>query len=48
LIKAQAVNYKNELADKLTKETARNQDIAFNRIPKCEIVQQAGGKSIAK
>jgi len=47
-IKAHAGNYGNELADKLAKETARNQDIAFDRILKCEIVQQAIDQSIAK
>jgi len=48
LIKVQAGNYGNELADKLLKETARNQDITFNRIPKCEIFQQAINQSITK
>jgi len=48
LIKAQARNYRNELADKLAKDTARNQDIAFIRIPKSEIVQQARDQSTAK
>ena len=40
-IKAHTENFGNEIADKLEKETARNQDIAFNRIPKSELVQQA-------
>jgi ribonuclease HI len=31
---AHAGNYGNELADKLAKEAARNDDISFNRIPK--------------
>jgi len=30
----------NELADKLAKEAARNDDMSFNRIPKSEIAQQ--------
>jgi ribonuclease HI len=47
-IKAHPRNYGNELADKLEKETVRNKDISFNRIPKSEIVQQARGQSIAK
>ena len=47
-IKAHAGNYGNELADKLAKETARNKDIAFNRIPKREIVQHSVDQSIAK
>jgi hypothetical protein len=38
----------NELAEKLAKEAARNDDISFNRIPKSEIVQQVRGQSIAK
>ena len=47
-IKVHAGNYGNELADKLAKETVRNKDIAFIRIPKCEIVHQARDQSIAK
>jgi hypothetical protein len=33
-IKAHAGNYGNELADKLAKKAARNDDISFNRPPK--------------
>jgi ribonuclease HI len=47
-IKAHAGNYWKELADKLAKETARNQDISFNRFPRSEKVQQARDQSIAK
>jgi ribonuclease HI len=47
-IKAHAGNYGNELADKLAKETVRNKDIPFIRIPKSEIVQQDRDKSIVK
>ena len=47
-IKAHAGNYGNELADKLAKETARNDDVIFNRIPKSEIAQQVREQSIAK
>ena len=47
-IKAHAGNYGNQLADKLAKETVRNKDIVFIRIPESEIVQQARDQSIAK
>ena len=46
-IKAHAGNYGNELADKVAKEAARNDDISLNRIPKSEIAQQVR-QSIAK
>jgi ribonuclease HI len=46
-IKAHAGNYGNELADKLVKEAARNDNISFNRIPKSEIDQQVREQSIA-
>jgi predicted secreted Zn-dependent protease len=39
-IKVHSENYGNELADKLAKESARNDDISFNRIPKNEMVPQ--------
>ena len=47
-IKAHASIYGNQLADKLAKETVRNKDRVFIRIPKSEIVQQARDQSIAK
>ena len=47
-IKSDAGDYKNELANKLAKETDRNQDISFKRIPKSKIVQKARDQSIAK
>jgi len=47
-IKAHAGMYGKELADNLAKETARSDDISFNRIPKSEIVQQARDQSIAE
>ena len=47
-IKSHAGDYRNELANKLAKETGRNQDIPFNRIPKSEIVQKDRDQSIAK
>ena len=46
-IKSHAGDYRNDLANKLVKETSRNQDISFNRIPKSEIVQEARDQSIA-
>jgi ribonuclease HI len=47
-IKAHAGNYGNELADKLAKETPRNDDVSFNRIPQNEIVLQVRDQSIAE
>jgi ribonuclease HI len=47
-IKAHAGNYGNELADKLTKEAARNSDICYNKILKSEIEHQEREKSIEK
>jgi hypothetical protein len=41
-------HYGNELADKLAKEAARNDDISFNRVPKSEIAQRLREQSIAK
>jgi hypothetical protein len=40
-------NYGNELANKLAKEAAKNDDISFNITPKSEIVQQVRDQSIA-
>jgi hypothetical protein len=40
--------YGNELADKLVKEAARNDDISLDRIPKSTIVQKVQDQSIAK
>ena len=48
MIKAHARIYGNELADKLTKEAARKIAVAFERIPKNEIVLQLRDHSIAK
>jgi len=45
-IKAHAGNYGNELADKVAKEAARNDDLSFNRLPKSEIVKQVRNQSI--
>ena len=39
---------RRKLADKLAKETVRNKDIVFIRIPESEIAQQARDQSIAK
>jgi len=47
-IKAHAGIYGIELADKLAKVAARNNDISFDRIPKSEIVQQIRDHSIFK
>ena len=47
-IKAHAGIYGNELPDKLAKESARNDYISFDRIPKSKIVQQARDQRIAK
>jgi ribonuclease HI len=47
-IKAHAGNYGNELADRLAKEAARNNDICNNRIPKSEIEHQEREKSVEK
>jgi ribonuclease HI len=47
-IKAHAGNYGNELANKIAKEAARNDDMSFNRIPKNEIALQVRDQSIAK
>ena len=47
-IKAQAGHYGNEFADKLTKETARNSDTCYNKIPKSEIQHQDREKNIEK
>jgi ribonuclease HI len=47
-IKAHVGHYVNELADKLSKEAARDNDISFNRVPKSEIAQRVGEQSIAK
>jgi ribonuclease HI len=44
-IKSQAGIYGKELADKLAKEAARNDDISFDRIPRREIVQQVRDQS---
>jgi len=48
LDKGSAGIYGNELADKLAKEAARNDDTSFDRIPKSEIVQQERDQSIAE
>jgi predicted secreted Zn-dependent protease len=47
-IKAHAGHHGNELADKLAKEAAKNNDICFNRFPKNEIKRQEREKSIEK
>jgi hypothetical protein len=39
---------RNELADKLAKEAAKNREICFNKIPKSEIMCLESQKSIAK
>jgi len=47
-MKAHAGNYGSELAEKLAKEAARNDDISLNRIPQSEIAQQVREQSIVK
>jgi hypothetical protein len=47
-IEAHVEIYGNELADKLAKEAARNDNITFDRIPKSAIVQEVRDQSIAK
>jgi len=47
-IKAHAGHRRNELADKLAKEAAKNREICFNKIPKSEILQLESQKSITK
>ena len=39
-IKAHAVNYGNELADRLAKEATKNKETIYKNIPKIQIVQQ--------
>jgi ribonuclease HI len=46
--KSHAGIYGNELADKQAKESARKEEISFNRIPNNEIAQQMRDQSIAK
>ena len=47
-IKAHAGYYGNELADKLSKEAARNSDTCYNKIPKREVEHQEREKIIEK
>jgi ribonuclease HI len=47
-IKAHIGIYGNELADRLAKEAARNNDISFDRIPKSTIIQEVQEQSMAK
>ena len=47
-IKAHAGNHRNELADRIAKEAARNSDICYNRIPKSEIAHQEREKEHRK
>jgi ribonuclease HI len=44
-IKAHAGHSGSELADKLAKEAAKNNEICYNKISKCEIVRQESEKN---
>jgi ribonuclease HI len=47
-IKAHAGHYRNELANKLTKEATGNHDVCYNKIPKSKLEHQEREKSIEK